>query len=54
MLCLIIDQDTKQLFHDYKSFKCNGYNNWFESYGIFPWMISSYDPSYDDIESLSK
>lgn len=54
MLCLIIDQETKMLYPDYKNFKCNGYNSWYESFGVFQWMIDSYDPSYDDIESLSK
>jgi len=54
MLCIILDQDSKQLFQDYKNFKCNGYNDWYESYENFNWMIGSYDPSYDDIESLFK
>lgn len=54
MLCLIIDQDSKQLYPDYKSFKCNGFNSWYETFGIFPWIIGSYEPSYDDVEALSK
>ncbi len=54
MLCIIIDQDTKELIPQYKNFKCNGYNSWYETYGFFHWIIASYDPNYDDIESLSK
>jgi hypothetical protein len=53
-LCLIIDQRTRELYHDYKHFKCNEFNEWYESFTIFPWMVPSYDPSFDDLEALNK
>ena len=57
-LCIILDQDynsnTKQLYHDYKLFKCNGFNKWYETLGVFPWAIPSYDPDYDDINTSNK
>lgn len=53
-LCLILDQETKELYTDYKHFKCNGFNEWYESFSVFPWMVPSYDPSFDDIEASGK
>jgi hypothetical protein len=53
-LCIIIDQDTWELYHDYKNFKCNGFNEWYESFSLFSWSVPSYDPSYDDLEAVNK
>lgn len=53
-LCLIIDQNTRELYSDYKHFKCNEFNEWYESFSVFPWMVPTYDPSYDDLEALNK
>jgi hypothetical protein len=53
-LCLILDQKTRDLYYDYKHFKCNGFNEWYESFSVFPWMVPSYDPSFDDLEALNK
>ena len=55
-LCIIIDQDSleKQTYFDYKTFKCNGFNQWYESHSVFPWVIRSYDPNYDDVKSQNK
>jgi hypothetical protein len=53
-LCLILDQKSQELHHDFKSFKCNGFYNWYESFSIFPWLVPSYDPSYDDLEANNK
>jgi len=53
-LCLIIDQRSRDLYQDYKSFKCNEFNEWYESFSVFPWMVPSYDPSFDDLEALNK
>ena len=53
-LCIIIDQNTQGLYTDYKHFKCNGFNEWYESFSVFPWMIPTYDPSFDDLEALNK
>jgi hypothetical protein len=53
-LCLVIDQRSRDLYQDYKSFKCNEFNEWYESFSVFPWMIPSYDPSFDDLEALNK
>jgi hypothetical protein len=53
-LCIILDQQTKEYYHDYKHFKCNGFNEWYESFSVFPWMVPTYDPSYDDLEALNK
>ncbi len=53
-LCIIIDQETQELYADFKSFKCNGFYNWYESFSVFPWMVPSYDPTYDDLEANNK
>jgi hypothetical protein len=53
-LCIILDQETRELYSDYKFFKCNGFNEWYESFSVFQWMVPSYDPSFDDIESSGK
>ena len=53
-LCIIIDQKTRDLYYDYKYFKCNGFDSWYQSYIFFPWTIPSFDPSFDDIEASGK
>lgn len=53
-LCLILDQKTQNLYRDYKHFKCNGFNEWYESFSLFPWNIPSYDPTFDDLEAINK
>lgn len=53
-LCIILDQQTQEYYFDYKHFKCNGFNEWYESFSVFPWMVPTYDPSYDDLEALNK
>ena len=53
-LCVIIDQNSRELYYDYKNFKCNGFNNWYQSYTFFPWNIPNFDPSFDDIEASGK
>lgn len=53
-LCIIIDQNSRELYYDYKNFKCNGFDNWFQSYTFFPWNIPNFDPSFDDIEASGK
>jgi hypothetical protein len=53
-LCIILDQKTQEFYFDHKHFKCNGFNEWYESFSIFPWMVPTYDPSYDDLEALNK
>jgi len=37
-----------------KNFKCNGFNKWYETLTVFPWVIPSYDPSFDDVTSVNK
>ena len=53
-LCIIIDQETRNLSVDYKNFRCNGYNKWFETFSVFNWTNSSNDPSYTDLNSETK
>lgn len=53
-LCLIFDQNTQEIYQDFKHFKCNGFNEWYESFSIFQWMIPTYDPSFDDLEAANK
>ena len=53
-LCLIINQQTRELYYDYEHFKCNGFNQWYESFSVFPWMIPSYDPTADDLGPANK
>ena len=53
-LCLIIDQKTRELYYDYKHFKCNGFDDWYEAYYFFPWTISNFDPNFYDIQELGK
>ena len=53
-LCIIIDQKKRELYYDYKNFKCNGFNSWYQSYIFFPWKIPNFDPSFDDIEANGK
>ena len=53
-LCIILDQDTQDYYINHKHFKCNGFNEWYESFSIFPWMVPTYDPTFDDLESLNK
>ena len=53
-LCLILDQSTRELYFDYKHFKCNGFDNWYESYTIFPWNIPGFEPSFSDIQESGK
>lgn len=52
--CIIIDQSKRDLYDDYKSFKCNGFDKWYEAYTFFPWSIPNFDPSFDDIEASGK
>jgi hypothetical protein len=53
-LCLIIDQKTRELYYDYKHFKCNGFDNWYEAYYFFPWTIPNFDPNFYDIQEQGK
>ena len=53
-LCIIIDQNTRELYYDYKHFKCNGFDDWYESYTIFPWNIPGFEPSFSDIQESGK
>lgn len=53
-LCIIINQQTRELVNDYEHFKCNGFNEWYESFSVFPWMIQSYDPTSDDLGPANK
>lgn len=50
----MLNQDNLELFVDYKNFKCNGFTDWYETFGSFPWVIPSYDPSYDDLTAQNK
>lgn len=53
-LCIIIDQTTRELYYDYKSFKCNGFDKWYQRYSFFPWTIPNIDPNFEDIEESGK
>jgi len=53
-LCIILDQNKQELFVDYKYFKCNGFLDWYESFSVFPWIVPSYDPNFDDLQASNK
>jgi hypothetical protein len=45
---------SRLLFYHSQQFKCNGFNEWYESFSVFPWNVPYYDPSYDDLENNNK